>query len=67
VWKYDPASCSPVGLPSFFTFGQDQDVVIVGMVELVDHMRLRRAEATRERDELRGVSFCPRSTSTCPP
>ena len=24
------------------------------MVELVDHVRLRRSEATRERDELRG-------------
>ena len=27
---------------------------VLGMVELVDHVRLRRPEAARERDELRG-------------
>ena len=45
--------------------GQDQDVRIVGMVELVDHVRLRRPDAARERDELRAASISwPRSAST---
>ena len=37
---------------------------VLGMVELVDHVRLRRTEPPRERDELRGVMSCARSAST---
>jgi hypothetical protein len=39
--------------------GQDQDVRIVRMMELVDHVRLRRAEPFRERDELRRGELLP--------
>jgi hypothetical protein len=38
---------------------QDQDVPIVGMVELVDDVRLRRAEAPRPLDELGGGEPLP--------
>ena len=42
----------PRRLPVLLHVGQDEDVRVFRMVELVDHVRLRRPEARRERREL---------------
>ena len=55
MWKYEPASCRPGRAAVLSHVREDEDVRILGMVELVDDVRLRRPEAARECGELRGT------------
>ena len=45
--------------------GKDEDVGVLGMVELIDDVRLRLAELPGEREKARRREPLPRNTSTC--